>query len=126
MALKRFLSLLAFIVIGILTAGADLSDDTIVKKEIIVTSQDKSNYDRNAPCCINAFYLPMSSEVEVSCFGEGVVTVYLFNSRNQLCGYADFDSSETYLEKMDVPSQSGMYYLIIITATTYSEGSFSK
>ena len=55
-----------------------------------------------------------------------MVMIYLFNSRNQLCGYAEFNSSETPFERLDVPKQAGTYHIAIITDRSYSEGSFVK
>lgn len=125
--MKRILaSFLALLFIGAIAAKANLTFDNIVKKEVVVKTQDKSNYDRSQPDFITVFYLPLSSEIEVNCPAEGLVSVYLFNFRNQMCGYAEFDSSETSVERLDVPKQSGTYHIVIITDKSYSEGSFTK
>lgn len=125
--MKRILaSFLALFFIGAITAKANLTFDNIVKKEVVVKTQDKSNYDRSQPDFITVFYLPLSSEIEVNCPDEGLVSVYLFNFRNQMCDYAEFDSSETPVEWLDVPKQSGTYRIVIITDKSYSEGSFTK
>lgn len=122
--LASFLALLFF---GAITAKANLTfDNIIIKKEVVVKTQDKSNYDRSQPDFITVFYLPLSSEIEVNCPDEGLVSVYLFNFRNQMCGYAEFDSSDTPVEWLDVPKQSGTYHIVIITDKSYSEGSFTK
>ena len=70
--------------------------------------------------------MTLSSEIEVCCSDEGNVVIYLFNSRNQMCGYAEFDSTMTASERLDVPKQSGTYHIAIITDMSYSEGSFTK
>lgn len=70
--------------------------------------------------------MTISSELEICCIDEGTVSVYLFNFRNQMCGYAEFDSSETPVEWLDVPKQSGTYHIVIITDKSYSEGTFVK
>ena len=57
---------------------------------------------------------------------EGNVAIYLFNSRNQMCGYAEFDSSVMSFERINVPKESGTYNIAIITDKSYSEGSFTK
>ena len=119
-------SFLALLFIGAITAKANLTFDNIIKKEVVVVTQDKSNYDRSQPDFVTVFYLPLSSEIEVNCPGEGLASVYLFNFRNQMCGYAEFDSAETSVERLDVPKQSGTYHVVIITDNSYSEGSFTK
>lgn len=121
--LVLFLALLLF---GGVTAKANIAYDNDIKKEVVVVTQDKSNYDRSQPDFITVFYLPLSSEIEVNCTNEGHVSVYLFNSRNQMCGYAEYDSAETPVERLDVPKQSGTYHIAIITDKSYSEGSFTK
>ncbi len=126
MKMKRLLlSLFALVTIGIFTTRANYTDDNVVKKEIVV-NQDKSDYDRSDAYNIKVYYLPLSSEIEVNCLGQGEVSVHLFNSRNQLCGYAEFNSSETPFERLDVPEQAGTYHVAIITDRSYSEGSFVK
>lgn len=115
----------ALVTIGIFTTRANYTDDNVVKKEIIV-NQDKSDYDRSDSYNIKVYYLPLSSEIEVNCLGQGEVSVHLFNSRNQLCGYTEFNSSETPFERLDVPKQAGTYHVAIITDRSYSEGSFVK
>ena len=127
MNMKRLLlSLFALVAIGVFTTRANYTtDDNVVKKEIVV-NQDKSDYDRSDPYNIKVYYLPLSSEIEVNCLDQGGVSVYLFNSRNQMCGYAEFDSSVTSFERLDVPKESGIYHIAIITDRSYSEGTFAK
>lgn len=123
---RLLLSLFALVIIGVFTTRANCTtDDNVVKKEIVV-NQDKSDYDRSDPYSIKVYYLPLSSEIEVYCLDQGGVAVYLFNSRNQMCGYAEFDSSVIYFERLDVPKESGTYHIAIITDRSYSEGSFTK
>lgn len=43
-----------------------------------------------------------------------------------MCGYAEYDSAETPVERLDVPKQSGTYHIVIITDKSYSEGTFVK
>lgn len=125
--MKRILtSFLALLFIGAITSKANLTFDNIIKKEVVVKTEDQSIYDRSQPDFITVFYLPLSSEIEVNCPDEGHVSVYLFNSRNQMCGYAEYDSAETPVERLDVPKQSGTYHIAIITDKSYSEGSFTK
>lgn len=119
------LSLFALVAIGGFTTRANYTNDNVVKKEIVV-KQDKSDYDRSDSYSVKVYYLPLSSEIEVNCLDQGGVAVYLFNSRNQMCGYAEFDSSEMSFERIDVPKESGTYYIAIITDKSYSEGSFTK
>lgn len=97
------------------------------KSEIILTTrQGLGDYERSSYNEIKAFYLPLLSKLEINCPAEGLVSVYLFNFRNQMCGYAEFDSSETPVEWLDVPKQSGTYHIVIITDKSYSEGTFVK
>lgn len=127
MKMKRLLlSLFALVIIGVFTTRANCTtDDNVVKKEIVV-NQDKSDYDRSDPYSIKVYYLHLSSEIEVNCLDQGGVAVYLFNSRNQMCGYAEFDSSVISFERLDVPKESGTYHIAIITDRSYSEGTFTK
>lgn len=127
MKMKRFLlSLFALVAIGVFTTRANYTtDDNVVKKEIVV-HQDKSDYDRSDPYSVKVYYLPLFSEIEVNCLDQGGVSVYLFNSRNQMCGYAEFDSSVISFERLDVPKESGTYHIAIVTNRSYSEGSFTK
>lgn len=123
---RLLLSLFALVIIGVFTTRANCTtDDNVVKKEIVV-NQDKSDYDRSDPYSIKVYYLPLSSEIEVNCLDQGCVAVYLFNSRNQMCGYAEFDSSVISFERLDVPKESGTYHIAIITDRSYSEGTFTK
>lgn len=102
-------------------------EDTPDKVSIdLQTVKDKSHYERDYCNSIQADYYFRVSRLEVSCPGEGLVSVYLFNFRNQMCGYAEFDSAETSVERLDVPKQSGTYHVVIITDNSYSEGSFTK
>lgn len=125
---KKLLILAHFVLLTIVTNMYALNSyDDIVRKEIVVVTQDKSShYDRSSSSCIKVFLLELSSEIEVCCSDEGNVVIYLFNSRNQMCGYAEFDSTMTASERLAVPKQSGIYHIAIITDMSYSEGCFTK
>lgn len=108
------------------SASALRASDDIVKKDVVITTQNKNIYDRDGSHGVEVFLMTISSELEICCIDEGTVSVYLFNSRNQMCGYAEYDSAETPVERLDVPKQSGTYHIVIITDKSYSEGSFAK
>lgn len=109
-----------------LSASALRASDDIVKKDVVITTQNKNIYDRDGSHGVEVFLMTISSELEICCIDEGTVSVYLFNSRNQMCGYAEYDSAETPVERLDVPKQSGTYHIVIITDKSYSEGTFVK
>lgn len=92
----------------------------------IQTIKDKNDYERDLFYNIQVYYYVNQSSLEITCYNEGMVMIYLFNSRNQLCGYSEFNSSETPFERLDVPKQAGTYHVAIITDRSYSEGSFVK
>ena len=92
----------------------------------IQTVKGKNDYERDLNNRIQVYYYRLSNFLEITCSGEGNVICYLFNSRNQLCGYSEFDSAETLFERIDVPKESGTYHIAIITDKSYSEGSFTK
>lgn len=125
---KKLIILVQFVLLTIgINTNATTSYDDIEKKEVVLVTQDKSShYDRSSYSCTKVFLLTLSSEIEVCCSDEGNVVIYLFNSRNQMCGYAEFDSTMTASERLDVPKQSGIYHIVIITDMSYSEGSFTK
>lgn len=108
------------------SASALRASDDIVKKDVVITTQNKNIYDRDGSHGVEVFLMTISSELEICCIDEGTVSVYLFNSRNQMCGYAEYDSAETPVERLDVPKQSGTYHIVIITDKSYSEGTFVK
>lgn len=108
------------------SASALRASDDIVKKDVVITTQNKNIYDRDGSHGVEVFLMIISSELEICCIDEGTVSVYLFNSRNQMCGYAEYDSAETPVEWLDVPKQSGTYHIVIITDKSYSEGTFVK
>lgn len=92
----------------------------------IQTVKGKNDYERDLNNRIQVYYYRLSNFLEITSSVEGNVICYLFNSRNQLCGYSEFDSEETLFERIDVPKESGTYYIAIITDKSYSEGSFTK
>lgn len=103
------------------------AEDTPDKVSIdLQTVKDKNHYERDLYDSIKADYYFRGSRLEISCADEGVVSVYLFNSRNQMCGYSEYDSAENPIGRLDVPKQSGTYHIVIITDKSYSEGSFAK
>lgn len=108
------------------SASAQCASDNIVKQDVVITTKNKNIYDRDGSHRIEVFLMTLSSELEIYCMDEGVVSVYLFNSRNQMCGYAEYDSAENPVGRLDVPKQSGTYHIVIITDKSYSEGSFAK
>lgn len=125
---KKLIILVQFVLLTIgINTNATTSYDDIEKKEVVLVTQDKSShYDRSSSSCTKVFLLTLSSEIEVCCSDEGNVVIYLFNSRNQMCGYAEFDSTMTASERLAVPKQSGIYHIAIITDMSYSEGCFTK
>lgn len=107
-------------------SAASISDEND-KKEIVLIKRDiEKNIERSGFDGVMAFYCSFASEIEINCSNGGDVAVYLFNSRNQMCGYAEFDSSVISFERLDVPKESGTYHIAIITDRSYSEGSFTK
>ncbi len=126
--MKTLYSILAaLLLITANSYGQLLDDGQKSKSEIILTTrQGLGDYERSSYNEIKAFYLPLLSELEINCSDEGVVSLYLFNSRNQMCGYAEYDSAENPVGRLDVPKQSGTYHIVIITDKSYSEGSFAK
>lgn len=126
--MKTLYSILAALLLITANSYGQLQDDgQKSKSEIILTTrQGLGDYERSSYNEIKAFYLPLLSELEINCSGEGVVSVYLFNSRNQMCGYAEYDSEENPVGRLDVPKQSGTYHIVIITDKSYSEGTFAK
>ena len=125
---KKLIILVQFVLLTIgINTNATTSYDDIEKKEVVLVTQDKSShYERISSSCTKVFLLTLSSEIEVCCSDEGNVAIYLFNSRNQMCGYTEFDSTMTASERLAVPKQSGIYHIAIITDKSYSEGSFTK
>lgn len=113
-------------IISVFGVRANYSQDDVEREKVIVCTKDKSVYDRAGTYSIEVFLLPLLSELEINCSDEGNVAVYLFNFRNQLCGYTEFDSSVTSFERLDVPKESGTYHIAIITDKSYSEGTFTK
>lgn len=81
----------------------------------VQTVKGKNDYERDLNERIQVYYYYLSNFLEINCCGEGNVICYLFNSRNQLCGYSEFDSTETLFERIDVPKDSGTYHIAIIT-----------
>lgn len=108
------------------SASALRASDDIVKKDVVITTQNKNIYDRDGSHGVEVFLLTLSSELEICCTDEGAVSIYLFNSRNQMCGYAEYDSLDKPVERLDVPKPSGTYHIVIITDKSYSEGTFAK
>ena len=108
------------------SASALCAPDNIVKQDVVITTKNKNIYDRDGSHRIEVFLMTLSSELEIYCMDEGVVSVYLFNSRNQMCGYAEYDSAENPVGRLDVPKQYGTYHIVIITDKSYSEGTFNK
>lgn len=102
------------------------ASDDIVKKDVVITTQNKNIYDRDGSHGVEVFLMAVSSELEICCIDEGTVSVYLFNSRNQMCGFTEYNSAENPVERLDVPKQSGTYHIVIITDKSYSEGTFAK
>lgn len=92
----------------------------------VQTVKGKNDYERDLNERIQVYYYYLSNFLEINCCGEGNVICYLFNSRNQMCGYAEFDSSVISFERLDVPKESGTYHIAIITDRSYSEGTFTK
>ncbi len=127
--MKRFY--LFFTVFALLVAANALNATAISdendKKEIVLTKRDiEKNLERSGLDGVIAFYCSGASEVEINCSNEGNVAVYLFNSRYQMCSYAEFDSSVISFERLDVPKESGTYHIAIISDISYSEGTFTK
>lgn len=108
---------------GYVDAGNVTEDKISIE---IQTIKDKNDYERDLFHRIQVYYYVNQSSLEITCYNKGMVMVYLFNSRNQLCGYVEFNSSETPFERLDVPEQAGSYHIAIITDRSYSEGSFVK
>lgn len=106
---------------------ADAKEETPDKITIeLQTVKDKNHYERDLYNSVLAYYYIVADQLEVSCTGEGNVTAYLFNSCNQMCSYAEYDSEENPVGRLDVPKQSGTYHIVIITDKSYSEGTFAK
>lgn len=121
-----FLMVFALLAAADTLSAASVSDEND-KKEIVLTKRDiEKNIERSSFDGVMAFFCSGASEVEINCSNEGNVAIYLFNSRNQMCGYAEFDSSVMSFERINVPKESGTYNIAIITDKSYSEGSFTK
>ncbi len=127
--MKSFYSLLVALLLLSVANGMKASSviDDGNKKEIILINRGIENHnERSLYHNVEAFYCLQTEDVEVTCYDEGSVAVYLFNSRNQMCGFTEFDSSVVTCERLDVPKGSGTYHITIITDKSYSEGSFTK
>lgn len=129
--MKKVISILVLsfpLMYGLLKCGqmkAAEKDEEKISVEI-QTVKGKNDYERDLNDRIQVYYYCISNFLEVTCYGESDVICYMFNSRNQLCGYAEFDSSVTSFGRIDVPEESGAYHIVIITSRSYYEGSFVK
>lgn len=129
--MKKVISILVLsisLMCGLFISGqmkAAEKDEEKISVEV-QTVKGKNDYERDLHDQIQIYYYRLSNFLEITCSGEGNVFFYLFNSRNQLCGYSEFDSAETIFERIDVPKESGTYHIAIITDRSYSEGSFTK
>lgn len=129
--LSKILTVVITMLVGISSVAFARTDDngsvSVKKKDIIIVSIPNSrHFERSMKPTLDAYYYPSLNEVEIEAFGQGNVLVCVFDMQGQMCGYAEYNSDERPVERVELTAVSGLYRIIIYTDKSYSEGLFLR